>query len=80
MAYIFTGLSGALKTAYKGQKKPYFGLVKHMLLAAQSPISRRSRYFDEALEVRSRAKSAQKRGLKRSDFLYFEIFICKGFG
>ena len=47
-----------------------------MLLAARSPISRRSRYFDEALEVRSRAKSTQKTFSKHSDFLYFEIFIC----
>jgi len=77
--YVFVNLLGALETAKKGPKKPYFGLVKHMLLAARSPISRPSKYFDEALEVRSRAKSTQKRVSKHPDFLYFEIFICKGF-
>ena len=51
-----------------------------MLLAARSPISRLSRYFDEALEVRFRAKSTLKSASKRFDFFYFEIFVCKGFG
>ena len=77
--YVFEAPLETFETAKKGPKKPYFGLVKHMLLAARSPISRPSRYFDEALEVRSRAKSTQKRVSKHSDFLYFEIFICKGF-
>ena len=78
--YVFEAPLETLETAKKGPKKLYFGLVKHMLLAARSPISRRSKYFDEALEVLSRAKSAQKTVSEGFDFLYFEIFICKGFG